>query len=133
MSPKSPRPLVPDAAGVPKSLRPDSKDVKVEGVDSELCETRLCNGNGECVLVDGRVTCECAMGYGGESCELEVGGIMQGPVLYGTVGLAVGVIVLGVIVGVIQKKKAANQRYMMQPDWGRRCCAAGLAGWGRRR
>ncbi|KAF4074784.1 hypothetical protein AMELA_G00243150 [Ameiurus melas] len=56
------------------------------------------------------MTCKCALGYGGEHCEHEVGGIMQGPVIYATLGLAVGVIVLGLIVGIIQKKKAANRR-----------------------
>lgn len=108
-SPKSSPPFVPKAVDRPKSLRPDSKDVKVGSVDSESCGTRLCNGNGECVMLDGRMTCECALGYSGEHCEHEAGGMMQGPVIYATVGLAVGVIVLGVIVGIIQKK-AANQR-----------------------
>ncbi|MCJ8746583.1 hypothetical protein PDJAM_G00143440 [Pangasius djambal] len=111
VSPKSSHPFVPDVpVESPKSLRPDSDDIKVEGVDSESCGTRLCNGNGECVLSDGQMTCECVLGYGGERCEHEVGGMMQGPVIYATVGLGVGVIVLGVIVGIIQKKKAANQR-----------------------
>lgn len=105
LSPKSSRPVVPDATG-----RPEPDDVKVEGVDADSCGKRLCNGNGECVVLDGRMTCDCALNYAGESCEFEVGGIMQGPVIYATVGLAVGVIILGVIVGVIQKKKAANQR-----------------------
>ncbi|XP_027024016.2 prolow-density lipoprotein receptor-related protein 1 isoform X1 [Tachysurus fulvidraco] len=105
VSPKSSRPFVPDAVD-----RPDSNDMKVESVDSESCGTRMCSGNGECVLLGEQTTCECTLGYGGESCELEVGGIMQGPVLYATVGLAVGIIVLGMIIGIIQKKKAANQR-----------------------
>ncbi|KAG7318702.1 hypothetical protein KOW79_018457 [Hemibagrus wyckioides] len=110
VSPKSSHPFVPDAVDSPKSPKPDSNDVKVEGVDSESCEARMCSGNGECVLRDGQMSCECALGYGGESCELEVGGMMQGPVLYAAVGLAVGVIVLGVIVGIVRKKKAANRR-----------------------
>lgn len=94
----------------PKSLGPDSDGIKVEGVDADSCETRVCRGNGECVLVDGRMTCDCALGYAGESCEFKLGGVMQGPVIYATVGLAVGVVVLGVIAGIVQKKRAASQR-----------------------
>ncbi|XP_053466750.1 low-density lipoprotein receptor-related protein 4 [Ictalurus furcatus] len=109
LSPKSFHPSVPEVVDSPTSLRPDPSDVKVESVDSETCGARQCNGNGECVL-DGQMTCKCALGYGGEHCEHEVGGIMQGPVIYATLGLAVGVIVLGLIVGIIQKKKAANRR-----------------------
>lgn len=109
LSPKSFHPSVPEVVDSPTSLRPDPSDVKVESVDSETCGARQCNGNGECVL-DGQMTCKCALGYRGEHCEHEVGGIMQGPVIYATLGLAVGVIVLGLIVGIIQKKKAANRR-----------------------
>ncbi|XP_060763950.1 very low-density lipoprotein receptor [Neoarius graeffei] len=102
--PKSSPPFVPKAVD-----RPDSKDVKVGSMDSDSCGMRLCNGNGKCMTLDGQVACECASGYSGEYCEHEVGGMMQGPVIYATVGLAVGVIVLGVIIGLIQKK-AASQR-----------------------
>lgn len=109
LSPKSHNPLAPGTNG-PKTLSPDSNDIRVESVDAESCGTRLCSGRGECVLLDGQMTCDCVLGYRGESCEFEVGGFMQGPVIYATMGLAVGVIILGVIVGIIQKKKAANQR-----------------------
>ncbi|KAM9446414.1 low-density lipoprotein receptor-related protein 2 isoform 2-T2 [Clarias gariepinus] len=110
MSPESSYPLVPDAVGVPKSLKPDLTDIKVEGVDSEPCEMRLCNGNGECVMSNGHMACACAKGYKGDHCEFKADGVMQGPVIYATMGLAVGIIVLGAIVGIVQKKKAANRR-----------------------
>ncbi|TSO98515.1 Low-density lipoprotein receptor-related protein 4 [Bagarius yarrelli] len=109
-SPKASLPLVPDTVDSSNELGPNSNDMKVESVDSDSCETRLCNGRGKCVLLDKQMTCECAVGYGGEYCEFEVGGMMQGPVLYAAVGLAVGLIVFGVIIGIVQKKKAANRR-----------------------
>lgn len=102
--------LVPGAVDSADSLRPDSNDIRVESVDADSCETRLCHGNGACVELDGRMACDCARGYMGERCEFKDGGMMQGPVVYATVGVAVGVLVLGVIVGIMQKKKAADRR-----------------------
>ncbi|KAI5101719.1 low-density lipoprotein receptor-related protein 2 [Silurus meridionalis] len=110
LSPKSTPLYVPGVVNTSKSPKPDVNDIKVESVDSESCGTRMCNGKGECVLLDGQMTCECELGYRGDHCEYEVGGMIQGPVIYATVGLAVGVLVLGVIVGIIQKNKAANRR-----------------------
>ncbi|XP_062874430.1 low-density lipoprotein receptor-related protein 4 [Trichomycterus rosablanca] len=92
-----------------KSVGSRREDVKAEGVDSASCGVRLCNGNGVCVMQGGSAVCECRMGYGGERCE-EQGGLLQGPVVYGAVGVGVALVVLGAIVGVMQRKKSADQR-----------------------
>ncbi|XP_036454149.1 LOW QUALITY PROTEIN: low-density lipoprotein receptor-related protein 2 [Colossoma macropomum] len=93
----------------PTALGSDS-GVKVDSVDAEACGVRLCNGNGECVLQDGATVCQCAAGYSGPHCEEPLGGIVQGPVIYAAGGLCVAVIVLGVTIGIMQKRKAAHQR-----------------------
>ncbi|XP_066511705.1 very low-density lipoprotein receptor-like [Hoplias malabaricus] len=84
----------------------DSK-VKVEGVDAESCGLQLCGGHGECVLGNGAPECRCFSGYSGQRCE-ESG--VQGPVVYATVGLCAAVIMIGVTIGIVQKRKAANRR-----------------------
>ncbi|XP_056110763.1 very low-density lipoprotein receptor [Rhinichthys klamathensis goyatoka] len=100
----------------PKSFRPGlSENVIPENVESEDCGFTLCNGNGKCVTQNGATVCVCEAGYGGELCQDVSGGLSQGPVLYGVVGLCVAVVVLGVTVGIIQKKKATNRREAAQP------------------
>lgn len=96
----------------PKSFRPGlSENIIPENVESEACAVTLCNGNGKCTTQGGVTVCVCEAGYGGEHCQDASGGLSQGPVLYGAVGLAAAVVVLGVTVGIIQKKKATNRRY----------------------
>ncbi|XP_039515822.1 low-density lipoprotein receptor-like isoform X2 [Pimephales promelas] len=99
----------------PKSFRPGlSENVIPENVESEDCSFTLCNGNGKCATQNGATVCVCDAGYGGELCQDVSGGLSQGPVLYGVVGLCVAVVVLGVTVGIIQKKKATNRRQAAQ-------------------
>lgn len=99
-APKSPSPTGPG----------QDREVKVGAVDSESCRVRVCSGNGECVQRDGATVCQCESGYGGLRCEDSLGGVIQGPVVYAAGGVCVAVIVLGVTVGIIQKRKAARQR-----------------------
>lgn len=80
-------------------------------MESEACGFTLCNGNGKCATQNGATVCVCEAGYSGELCQDVSGGLSQGPVLYGVIGLCVAVVVLGVTVGIIQKKKATNRRY----------------------
>uniref|UniRef100_A0AAR2JEH9 EGF-like domain-containing protein n=1 Tax=Pygocentrus nattereri TaxID=42514 RepID=A0AAR2JEH9_PYGNA len=82
----------------------------VDSVDAAACGVRLCNGKGECVLQDGATVCQCMAGYSGPHCEEPLGSVVQEPVVYAAGGLCVAVIVLGVTVGIMQKRKAANQR-----------------------
>uniref|UniRef100_A0A8B9HKC1 EGF-like domain-containing protein n=1 Tax=Astyanax mexicanus TaxID=7994 RepID=A0A8B9HKC1_ASTMX len=85
-------------------------EVEVGGVDAESCSVKLCGGNGECVVRDGETVCRCVEGYSGPRCEEGLGGLIQGPVVYAAGGLCVAVIVLGVTIGILQKRKAANRR-----------------------
>uniref|UniRef100_A0A3B1J3I2 Prolow-density lipoprotein receptor-related protein 1-like n=1 Tax=Astyanax mexicanus TaxID=7994 RepID=A0A3B1J3I2_ASTMX len=86
------------------------RKVEVGGVDAESCSVKLCGGNGECVVRDGETVCRCVEGYSGPRCEEGLGGLIQGPVVYAAGGLCVAVIVLGVTIGILQKRKAANRR-----------------------
>ncbi|KTF92133.1 hypothetical protein cypCar_00012920 [Cyprinus carpio] len=95
----------------PKAFRPGLSDnVIPENVESEACGLTLCNGNGKCLTQNGVTVCVCEAGYSGEHCRDLSSGLSQGLVLYGVVGLCAAVVILGVIVGFIQKKKATNQR-----------------------
>ncbi|XP_051537274.1 low-density lipoprotein receptor-related protein 2-like [Myxocyprinus asiaticus] len=95
----------------PKAFAPGlSENVIRENVESEACAVNLCNGNGKCVTENGETVCVCEVGYGGEHCQEPLGGLTQGPVVYGAVGMCTAVVVLGVTIGIIQKTKAANQR-----------------------
>ncbi|XP_051551957.1 low-density lipoprotein receptor-related protein 2-like [Myxocyprinus asiaticus] len=99
----------------PKSFAPGLiENVLPENVESEACGVNLCNGNGKCMTENGATVCACEVGYGGEHCQEPLGGLTQGPVVYGAVGLCVAVVVLGVTIGIIQKKNTANQRQAAQ-------------------
>ncbi|KAF4113838.1 low-density lipoprotein receptor-related protein 1 [Onychostoma macrolepis] len=95
----------------PKAFRPGLSDnVIPKNVESEACGLTLCNGNGKCTTQNGETVCVCDAGYSGEHCQEHSSGLSQGPLLYGAVGLCAAVVVLGVTVGIIQKKKATNRR-----------------------
>uniref|UniRef100_A0A672MN42 Low-density lipoprotein receptor-related protein 2-like n=1 Tax=Sinocyclocheilus grahami TaxID=75366 RepID=A0A672MN42_SINGR len=95
----------------PKAFRPGLSDnVIPENIESEACGVTLCNGNGKCTTQNGVTVCVCETGYSGEHCQEHSSGLSQGPLLYGVVGLCAAVVVMGVTVGIIQKKKATNQR-----------------------
>ncbi|XP_026096253.1 very low-density lipoprotein receptor isoform X2 [Carassius auratus] len=99
----------------PKAFRPGLRDnVKPEDMASDACGVMLCNSNGKCSTRNGVMECVCEAGYSGESCQERSSGGTQGPLLYGIVGLCAAVVVLGVIVGIIQRKKATNRRQAAQ-------------------
>nr|XP_021327248.1 low-density lipoprotein receptor-related protein 2 [Danio rerio]XP_021329685.1 low-density lipoprotein receptor-related protein 2 [Danio rerio]XP_021332074.1 low-density lipoprotein receptor-related protein 2 [Danio rerio] len=94
----------------PKSFAPGlSENIVPANVESEMCDIKLCKGNGKCVSRNGKTVCDCHPEFSGENCENR-SGLLQGPVLYGVIGLCAGVVVLAVTVGIIQRKKATNQR-----------------------
>lgn len=96
----------------PKAFRPGLSDnVIPEDMESDACGVTLCNSNGKCTTQKGVTVCICEAGYSGEHCQERSSGLSQGPVLYGVAGLCAAVVVMGVIVGIIQKKKATNRRY----------------------
>ncbi|XP_076854879.1 uncharacterized protein lrp13 [Brachyhypopomus gauderio] len=104
--------VLPSSVPLPplEAVPADAADVKLGGTDPEECGKRLCNGNGACVQRDGGIVCECTTGYGGKHCQDQVGGAMQGPVVYAAAGLCVAVVAIGVVVGIIRRRKAEGQR-----------------------
>lgn len=79
----------------------------------QQCSEKRCNGNGECVETNGGTSCACGLGYSGDSCQDQLTKTMQGPLIYGAVGLCAGIVVISVLVAVI-RRKAANTRYAIQ-------------------
>ncbi|XP_073717280.1 vitellogenin receptor Yl [Misgurnus anguillicaudatus] len=114
---------------LPKSFRPGlSEDIIPENVDAETCDVKLCNGNGKCVSRDGATVCVCDAGYSGVRCQDLLGGLAQGPVVYGAIGLCVAVVVLGVTIGIIQKKRTRNRREGSQAVVEQETCLKELQG-----
>ncbi|XP_041720534.1 low-density lipoprotein receptor-related protein 1B isoform X1 [Coregonus clupeaformis] len=75
----------------------------------QQCSEKHCNGNGECVERNGGTSCACGLGYTGDSCQDQLTKTMQGPLIYGAVGLCAGIVVISVLVAVV-KRKTANAR-----------------------
>ncbi|XP_049434253.1 very low-density lipoprotein receptor isoform X1 [Epinephelus fuscoguttatus] len=79
-------------------------------LDAQQCSQKRCSGNGRCVEVNGETACVCALGYSGDSCQDNLLKTMQGPIIYGAVGLCAGVVVIAVMAVVVKRKKSANTR-----------------------
>lgn len=81
-------------------------------LDAQQCSQKRCSGNGRCVEVNGETACVCALGYSGDSCQDNLLKTMQGPIIYGAVGLCAGVVVIAVMAVVVKRKKSANTRFV---------------------
>uniref|UniRef100_A0A3Q3Q2V2 EGF-like domain-containing protein n=1 Tax=Monopterus albus TaxID=43700 RepID=A0A3Q3Q2V2_MONAL len=74
-------------------------------LDAQQCSQRRCSGNGRCVEGDGDAVCVCSAGYRGDSCQDSILKTMQGPAIYGTMGICVGVLVIAVTVVCVKRKQ----------------------------
>uniref|UniRef100_A0A8D3C0A7 EGF-like domain-containing protein n=1 Tax=Scophthalmus maximus TaxID=52904 RepID=A0A8D3C0A7_SCOMX len=79
-------------------------------LDAQQCSQRHCSSNGHCVKINGDTTCACSLGYSGDSCQDNILKTMQGPIIYGTAGLCVGMLVIAVMAVVVKRKKRTNMR-----------------------
>nr|XP_029133644.1 low-density lipoprotein receptor-related protein 1B-like isoform X4 [Labrus bergylta] len=82
---------------------------QLRNLGAQQCSHRLCGGNGHCVEDGGNTVCACSFGYSGDSCEDHLLKTMQGPIVYGAVGLCAAVVVI-VVMAVVVRRKSANTR-----------------------
>ncbi|XP_024294925.1 very low-density lipoprotein receptor-like isoform X3 [Oncorhynchus tshawytscha] len=76
----------------------------------QQCSEKHCNGNGECVETNGGTSCACGQGYSGDSCQDQLANTMQGPLIYGAVGLCAAIVVISVLIAVVRRKTANARR-----------------------
>ena len=103
----------------PSSLRPTPSpetdldnslnSSQLMNLEAQQCSQRRCTGNGHCVEMSGVIACVCSEGYTGDFCQDHLIKNMQGPIIYGVVGLCAAVVVIAVI-AVVAKKRSANSR-----------------------
>ncbi|XP_041854629.1 very low-density lipoprotein receptor [Melanotaenia boesemani] len=77
-------------------------------LEAQQCSQRRCSGNGNCMDVNGVISCVCSEGYSGDSCEDPLPKTIQGPIIYSAVGLSAGVLVVAII-AVVVKRSAASR------------------------
>ncbi|KAI4792847.1 hypothetical protein KUCAC02_033108, partial [Chaenocephalus aceratus] len=85
------------------------EDVQLKNLDGLQCSQTLCGGNGRCVETGGETTCECKMMYSGDACEDSLLQTMQGPLIYGAVGVCAGVLVIAVMAVVVKRKRSGRR------------------------
>ncbi|XP_012735945.3 very low-density lipoprotein receptor [Fundulus heteroclitus] len=109
-------PTSPKSTSSPRAVSPQKdlsdtpdKDHEVLNLEAQQCSQKHCSGKGDCVEISGVTTCKCSEGYSGDSCQDQVAKTMQGPLIYGAVGLC-GIIVVIAVIAAVLKKNAASRR-----------------------
>ncbi|XP_052317282.1 low-density lipoprotein receptor-related protein 2-like isoform X2 [Oncorhynchus keta] len=82
----------------------------VRNLEAQQCSEKHCNGNGECVETNGGISCACGLGYSGDSCQNQLTKTMQGPLIYGAIGLCAAIVVISVLAAVVKRKTANTRR-----------------------
>lgn len=82
---------------------------QLDMLDLAECSRSRCNGNGQCV----QSGCECGWAYSGISCQDHLLQVLQGPKMYGAVGVCAGVLLLIVVVVVVLKKRTSSRLVVM--------------------
>ncbi|XP_052334564.1 very low-density lipoprotein receptor-like isoform X4 [Oncorhynchus keta] len=105
-----PSPSIPTSADLGSTTSLDNSGL-VRNLDvKQQCSEKHCNGNGECVETNGGTSCACGQGYSGDSCQDQLANTMQGPLIYGAVGLCAAIVVISVLVAVVRSKTANARR-----------------------
>ncbi|XP_031686144.1 low-density lipoprotein receptor-related protein 4 isoform X2 [Oncorhynchus kisutch] len=105
-----PSPSIPTSADLGSTTSLDNSGL-VRNLDvKQQCSEKRCNGNGECVETNGGTSCACGQGYSGDSCQDQLANTMQGPLIYGAVGLCAAIVVISVLVAVVRRKTANARR-----------------------
>ncbi|XP_061586431.1 very low-density lipoprotein receptor [Cololabis saira] len=97
-SPSSPRP-----PSLPALDDDGLNSSHLMNLEARQCSQKRCSGNGHCVAMNEATACVCSEGYTGDSCENHIKNI-QGPIIYGVVGLCAALVVVGVVTVVVKKK-----------------------------
>ncbi|XP_047237017.1 very low-density lipoprotein receptor isoform X1 [Girardinichthys multiradiatus] len=106
----------PQSTSSPRAISPGTAVGNAPVAGSELmnleasqCSQNHCSGNGHCLEIGGVTTCKCSEGYSGSSCKDQAVKTMQGPIIYGAVGIC-GIIVVIAVIAVVLKKNTASRR-----------------------
>lgn len=81
-------------------------------MDLAECSKRRCSGRGRCM----QGGCECSFAYTGDSCDKHLLQNLQGPVMYGTVAVCTGVLLLIVVLVVLKKRRIPNRSVVLKPS-----------------
>ncbi|KAG9353836.1 hypothetical protein JZ751_011960, partial [Albula glossodonta] len=77
-----------------------------------VCDKKLCQDHGECLILNGETSCECRLGYRGTFCEDRVSDPIRVPLSLGVLGVLGGIILLAFMFLLIRKKRKAYNRYL---------------------
>ncbi|KAI1905122.1 hypothetical protein AGOR_G00012690 [Albula goreensis] len=78
-----------------------------------VCDKKLCQDHGECLILNGETSCECRLGYRGTFCEDRVSDPIRVPLSLGVLGVLGGIILLAFMFMLIRKKRKAYNRKLM--------------------
>lgn len=104
-----PNPALSEVPDVKTTLNTSDQLMNLDALE---CSRRRCSGNGRCVETNGDTTCVCSAAYSGDSCQEHYLRTMRGPIVCGAAGLCVGVVIIIVIGVVVNRRKAANTRFV---------------------
>ncbi len=107
--PPSPLPALPEVTGLNTTLNVSSQ---LMNLDAKECSQRRCSGNGRCVETGGDTVCVCSLAYSGDSCQDHLLKTMQGPIVYGAVGLCAAVAIIAVMAVVVKRRKTIRARFV---------------------
>ncbi|XP_058879034.1 low-density lipoprotein receptor-related protein 2-like isoform X2 [Acipenser ruthenus] len=93
-----------------QSIMTTEEEVLVRNLGSQPCDKEICHLNGDCVVVDNKVSCDCKLGYTGEFCDGKVFESIAVPLTLSVVLVLVTLFVAGVIYAVLKRKARLAQR-----------------------
>uniref|UniRef100_A0A8C4S481 Low-density lipoprotein receptor-related protein 2-like n=1 Tax=Erpetoichthys calabaricus TaxID=27687 RepID=A0A8C4S481_ERPCA len=82
----------------------------LRNLESKSCDREKCHFNGDCYLVNGKVKCNCLLGYGGEYCGGPVFKPISVPLTLGVAFVLLAFFAAVVIFAVVQKRRKEAQR-----------------------
>ncbi|KAG2466656.1 LRP2 protein, partial [Polypterus senegalus] len=87
-----------------------SAEELLRNLESKSCDREKCHFNGDCYLVEGKVKCNCLLGYGGEYCGGPVFKPISVPLTLGVAFVLLAFFAAVVIFAVVQKRRKEAQR-----------------------
>ncbi|XP_041129183.1 zonadhesin-like [Polyodon spathula] len=85
-------------------------EVLVRNLESQPCNKEICHLNGDCVVINNKVSCDCKLGYTGEFCDRKVLESIAVPLTLSVVLVLVTLFVAGVIYAVMKRRTKLAKR-----------------------
>ncbi|XP_041106464.1 low-density lipoprotein receptor-related protein-like [Polyodon spathula] len=86
-------------------------EVLVRNLESQPCDKEICHLNGDCVVINNKVSCDCKLGYTGEFCDRKVFESIAVPLTLSVVLVLVTLFVAGVIYAVMKRRTKLAKRH----------------------